>query len=170
MFRFFLFAVLIAATLPAPNLPLGDAARASHWKEVRVIDPASGLEVDMTTTGVSGAEGAEKKANEGTPKGAVVAPSKVDTKVSGDKPAEAAPISGQELLSEIAILQKLSERRKKLEEMERQIKMREDLLTASEGRIGSRIEELKSLEDRIGTAEKSKEDAKRKEVADLAKV
>ncbi len=144
--------------------------------EVVAIDPVSGKEVDMIVTGSAGGggHGEEKKddghgAPAGDPKNSVT-PSKVDTKVSGDKPDEAKPIAGQELMSEIEILQKLAERRKKLEEMERSLQMREDLLKASEDRIGKRVDELKGLEDKIGGATKAKEETKAKELADLVKM
>ncbi|MDK9696693.1 MAG: hypothetical protein OEL76_09895 [Siculibacillus sp.] len=143
--------------------------------EVVAFDPVSGQEVDMIATGSAG--GGEKKddghgggeAPPADPKNSVT-PSKVDTKVSGEKPAEARPVTGQELLSEIDILQKLSERRKKLEEMEKSLQMREDLLKASEDRIGKRVDELKTLEDKIGGAAKAKEETKAKELSDLVKM
>lgn len=154
------------------------------WKKGGVVeriayDTQSGQEVDMTPTGSSGGggHGGEEKKDDGhggeaKPGGEAggVAPSKVDTKVSGDKPAEAKPVPGQELLGEIEILQKLGERRKQLEERERQLQMREDLLQASEGRISKRVDELKSLEDSIGGAAKAREDKKVQELADLVKM
>lgn len=145
-------------------------------REVVAVDATSGAEVDMIRTGSSGGGHGEEKPKEehgapaAAPDGHGVTPSKVDTKVSGDKPSEAKPVPGQELLSEIEILQKLAERRKQLEERERQLQMREDLLQASEGRITKRIDELKGLEDQIGGAEKAKEQAKSQEVADLVKM
>jgi len=150
--------------------------RDGRGREVVAVDPRSGAEVDMITTG-SSSGGEAKPAEEGHGAPAAgeagaggVTPSKVDTKVSGDKPSEAKPVPGQELLSEIEILQKLAERRKQLEERERQIQMREDLLRASEGRITKRIDELKGLEDQIGTAAAAKEQAKSQELADLVKM
>lgn len=137
--------------------------------EIVALDPVSGLEVDMIATAAAGGGSSEKK-EEGAPAPGGVTPTRVDTKVSGDKPAEAAPISGQELLSEIAILQKLAARRKQLEEAERQLGTREDLLKATEGRIGGRIDELKAIEERIGAADRAKEEAKRKEILDLARI
>lgn len=137
--------------------------------EVVAIDPVSGLEVDMITTAAAGGGSSENK-EEGAPAPGGVTPTRVDTKVSGDKPTEAAPISGQQLLSEIAILEKLAARRKQLEDAERQLGMREDLLKAAEGRIGGRIDELKAIEERIGAADRAKEEAKRKEILDLARI
>jgi len=145
------------------------------------VDARSGQEVDMITTGSSsgGGHGGEEKKDAGghgdgkdaaAPDPHGVTPTKVDTKVSGDKPAEARPVPGQELLGEIDILQKLGERRKLLEQRERELQMREDLLKASEGRISRRVDELKTLEDQIGTAAKAKEDKKVQELADLVKM
>lgn len=168
-------AALVLLGLKVVQFGLGERdAREVVAREVVKVDPATGREVDMITTGSSGG-GEEKKAEEGhgapaAADGHGVTPSKVDTKVSGDKPSEAKPVPGQELLSEIEILQKLAERRKLLEERERQLQMREDLLQASEGRISKRIDELKGLEDQIGTAEKTKEDSKKQELADLVKM
>lgn len=139
------------------------------------IDARTGQEVDMIATGSSsgGEHGGEPKKEEGKeappdPNG--VKPSKVDTKVTGDKPSEARPVPGQELLGEIYILQKLGERRKLLEERERELQMREDLLKASEGRITRRVDELKTLEDQIGGAVKAKEDKKVQDLAELVKM
>ncbi|MCE1237650.1 MAG: hypothetical protein LWW93_14970 [Hyphomicrobiales bacterium] len=146
-------------------------------REVVAVDPQSGREVDMTATGSSGGGHGEEKPKEGEHgapaeggHGGGVTPSKVDAKISGDKPVEAKPVPGQELLSEIEILQKLAERRRQLEEMERQLQMREDLLRASEGRIAKRVDELKGLEEQIGGAAKAKEEEKAKELGDLVKM
>jgi flagellar motility protein MotE (MotC chaperone) len=183
MNRVRLLPLVIAAALVLLGLKVaeftwgGRIEEAGRPAEVVAIDPVSGQEVDMIATGSSGG-GEEKKADgHGAPEGGApadpknsVTPSKVDTKVSGDKPNEAKPIAGQELLSEIDILQKLSERRTKLEEMERALQMREDLLKASEARITKRVDELKTLEDKIGTAGVAKEEAKAKELSDLVKM
>ncbi len=164
--------VIVAATTLLGLKAVEYAWRGPRWELVG-FDAVSGREVDMIATGSSAAS--EEKKDEGhgekpaDPKSGVT-PSRVDTKVSGDKPSEAKPIAGQELLSEIEILQKLAERRKKLEEMERSLQMREDLLKASESRIGKRVDELKTLEDKIGTAAKAKEDEKAKELVDLVKM
>ena len=141
------------------------------------IDARTGREVDMIATGSSGGgSGGEKKddghgggdAAPADPNG--VKPTTVDTKITGDKPSEARPVPGQELLGEIEILQKLAARRKELEERERQMQMREDLLNASEGRIAKRVDELKSLEESIGGAAKAREDKKVQELSDLVKM
>jgi flagellar motility protein MotE (MotC chaperone) len=184
MNRIRLLPLVIAAAVTLLGLKVAEFTWGGRLKmaggqrvEVVGIDPVSGKEVDMIVTGSAGGGEAKKEDGHGGGEGAPpadpknsVTPSKVDTKVSGDKPAEARPIAGQELLSELEILQKLSERRKKLEDMEHALQMREDLLKASEDRIGKRVDELKSLEDKIGGAAKAKEEAKVKELADLVKM
>lgn len=169
--------VVVAALLLLGVKAMEFGLRDGRGREVVVVDPKTGSEVDMIATGSSGGgHGEEKPKEEGHGAPAAgdghggVSPSKVDTKVSGDKPTEAKPVPGQELLSEIEILQKLAERRKQLDERERQLQMREDLLQASEGRITKRIDELKGLEDQIGGAAKAKEEAKSQELADLVKM
>lgn len=153
---------------------MGGAARV---REVVAVDRTTGREVDMITTGSGGGgHGEEKPKDDGhgaAPAGGDghgVKPTQVDTKISGDKPVEARPVPGQELLSEIEILQRLAERRKKLEEMEKQLQMREDLISASEGRITKRIDELKGLQDKIGEGQKATEERKAQEVSDLVKM
>jgi len=177
MNRVRLLPLVITAAVVLLGLKVAEFGWGGRTKEVIAWDPVSRQEVDMIATGSAGGGEAKKDEGHGAPEGAPpadpknsVTPSKVDTKVSGDKPNEAKPIAGQELLSEIDILQKLSERRKKLEEMERTLQMREDLLKASEDRIGKRVDELKTLEDKVGGATKAKEDAKAKELADLVKM
>ena len=175
MSRVRLLPLVIAAAVVLLGLKVAEFTWGGRAREVIAWDPVSRQEVDMTVTGSAG--GGEKKDDghgapaDGAPadKGGVT-PSKVDTKVSADKPNEAKPVAGQELLSEIDILQKLAERRKKLEEMERSMQMREDVLKASEDRIGKRVDELKTLEDKIGGATKAKEETKAKELADLVKM
>jgi len=51
--------------------------------------------------------------------------------------------------SEINLLQRLAERREEIDAMDRELRTREALLQAAEGRIGTRIEELKDLEQMI---------------------
>ncbi len=169
--------VLLGLKVLEMGLGAGRFRSSGRPAEVVSLDRRTGQEVDMIATGSSGAAPAEKKddGHGGGDKAAApdphgVKPTTVDTKVTGDKPAEARPVPGQELLGEIDVLQKLAERRKQLEEMERQMQMREDLLQASEGRIAKRVDELKSLEDRIGGATKAKEEKKVQELADLVKM
>ena len=172
MTRVRLLPLVILAAMTLFGLKVVEFTWGGRTKEIWAVDATSGREVDMMVTGSSagGGHGEEKKEEGAPPAPGGVTPSKVDTKVSGEKPAEAKPIAGQELMSELEILQKLSERRKKLEELERSMQMREDLLKASEDRIGRRVDELKTLEDKIGGATQAKEEAKAKELVDLVKM
>lgn len=176
-------AALVLLGLKVVEFGLGGMReRAGAGREVVAIDPVSGREVDMIATGSSegGGHGGEEKPKEGEHgappaaeaggHGAGVTPSKVETKVSGDKPTEAKPVPGQELLSEIEILQKLAERRRQLDEMERQLQMREDLLHAAEGRIAKRIDEMKGMEAKLGEAAKAKDEGNSQQISDLVKM
>lgn len=176
MNRVRLLPLVIVAAMTLLGLKVVEFTWGGRMKEAFVVDKMTGREVDTIVTG-SSAPAEEKPKEEGhggaAPAGAApggVTPTKVDTKVSGDKPSEAQPITGQDLMSQIEILQKLAERRKKLEEMEQAMQMREDLLKASEDRIGKRVDELKTLQDRIGGDVKAKEETKAKELADLVKM
>lgn len=175
--------VVVAATvllgLKALELGLGARVRGGGRvvAEQVAVDPQTGQEVDMIATG-SGSGGEAKKeeghgggeGKDAPPDPNGVKPTKIDAKVTGDKPVEARPVPGQELIGEIDVLQKLGERRKQLDERERELQMREDLLKASEGRIARRVDELKTLEDKVDGAVKAKEDKKVQELADLVKM
>jgi len=65
--------------------------------------------------------------------------------------------------SERAILERLQARRQELEARAREIDIRESLLKSAEKRIESKVEELKAVESRIGTAttQKTETDAAR---------
>ncbi|TBW33487.1 hypothetical protein EYW49_20130 [Siculibacillus lacustris] len=178
MIQIRLLPIVVMAAVVLLGLKVVEFGHRARPAESVVVDAVTGQEIDMIATGSSaggGHGGAEEKPKEDAhgaapPAAGGVQPSKVDTKVTGDKPPEARPVQGQELIGEIEILQKLAERRKKLEELERQVNMREDLLKASEDRIGRRVDELKTLEDKIGGATKAKEDAKKQELSDLVKM
>jgi flagellar motility protein MotE (MotC chaperone) len=61
--------------------------------------------------------------------------------------------------SERAILERLQARRQELEARAREIDIRESLLKAAEKRVESKVEEMKAVESRIGTATQQKSDA-----------
>ncbi len=69
--------------------------------------------------------------------------------------------------SELAILERLSERREQLEERAKSIEMREALLSAAEKRLEKRVAELKALEDSIKLATKKR---KKEQEEDLGKL
>ncbi|KPL51714.1 hypothetical protein ABB55_05300 [Prosthecomicrobium hirschii] len=101
-------------------------------------------------------------------KAAETARSRVE--ITTERPPEAKPIGGSELLSEITILEKLAERRKLLEQRERELEARENLLKATEGKIEKRIDDLKTIEEKVGAGAAAKEDEKGKEITDLVKM
>ena len=70
-------------------------------------------------------------------------------------PEQGPPITS----SERAILERLQARRQELEARAREIDIRESLLKTAEKRIESRVEELKSVEGRIGAAKEQKNEA-----------
>jgi flagellar motility protein MotE (MotC chaperone) len=93
------------------------------------------------------------------------------SRISSERPAEATvPAADTGQRSEAALLERLGERRRELDERERQLALREQLLKATESRIDKRVDELKALEESIGTAQTAKEEARVKELADLVKM
>ena len=69
--------------------------------------------------------------------------------------------------SELAILERLSERREELEEQAKSIEMREALLSAAEKRLEQRVSELKALEESIKLATRQR---KQEQQEDLGKL
>ncbi|MEJ1161001.1 MotE family protein [Prosthecomicrobium sp. N25] len=164
------FATAVLLALKGVHLAI-----ASGPEPVRVVaaadkDPFAGVDPDPVTTASGSGGGHGEAAPAAAPPGHGVEPAKVKVEVTTEKPAEAKPIPGQELMSEIAILQKLAERRKLIEQREKELEMREQLLKATEGKIEKRIDDLKSIEGQIGTATKAKEEEKSKEITDLVKM
>lgn len=133
-------------------------------------DPFAGVVPDPIITAAGGAAKSDSGGGVATTasKGSEAAKSRVE--ITNQRPNEAQPIPGQELLSEIAILQKLAERRKMLEAREKEIETREGLLKATEGKIEKRIDDLRTLEQSVGTAAVAKEEEKNKELEDLVKM
>ncbi|WP_319533474.1 hypothetical protein [uncultured Cohaesibacter sp.] len=69
--------------------------------------------------------------------------------------------------SELAILERLAQRREELDERSKSLEMREALLKAAEKRLQERVEELKSLESSIKLATKQRD---REQEEDLSKL
>src|SRR6476661_880438 len=95
-------------------------------------------------------------------------PESVDVTGSVQKPKEAARPDGVVVFpdqsqpvssSERAILERLQSRRQEIEARAREIDIRESLLKAAEKRMEGRVEELKSVESRISTANQQKTEA-----------
>ena len=99
-------------------------------------------------------EGEAKEGEHGAKKQEPPAPPPVDMFESKTQPYSA---------REVDVLQKLSERREKLDNWEREIALREKVLEATEQRIDGKLGEMKTLNDTIQkllVAYKSEEDAK----------
>lgn len=136
-------------------------------------DPFAGVVPDPIVTGGGGGStesggGAHSELQTPLSKSAEAAKSRVE--ITTERPTEAKPLPGQELLSEMAILQKLAERRKQLEQREQDLDTRENLLKATEGKIEKRIDDLRSMETQVGKAATAKEEETSKELADLVKM
>jgi flagellar motility protein MotE (MotC chaperone) len=103
---------------------------------------------------ITGSVAAKKE--EAPPKPAVSAPETAkppDGTVLYPDPAQ--PVSA----SERALLERLQARRQELEARAREIDIRENLLKSAEKRIEGKVEELKAVESRIGTATEQKKEA-----------
>jgi flagellar motility protein MotE (MotC chaperone) len=72
--------------------------------------------------------------------------------------------------SEELLKQRLGERRNQIESREQELKLREQLLKAAEGRIEQRVNELKGLENRIGTAATQRDQDRKRQLGDLVKM
>ncbi len=69
--------------------------------------------------------------------------------------------------AEAALLERLGERRAKLDALEKELQLRESLLAATEKRVEERINELKALEDKLGDEAEKKEKARQEEYGQL---
>ncbi|MCC2111408.1 MAG: hypothetical protein KDJ16_05180 [Hyphomicrobiales bacterium] len=69
--------------------------------------------------------------------------------------------------AEAALLQRLGERRAKLDALEQELKLRESLLAATEKRVEERVNELKALEEKLGGDADKKDQARKEEYGNL---
>jgi len=100
-----------------------------------------------------------------------------DENAEGGEPAQQTPPDeigrlikpGEAGLSETesAILGRLRERRQKLDQIERELTMRENLMAAAEKQLDERIKELKALEARISDAVDDQEEEQRAQLEGL---
>jgi flagellar motility protein MotE (MotC chaperone) len=100
---------------------------------------------------VTGGAGDEKPAEKPT---TLPKTNRAGTKPAEPKPASGGvpvPLDGSRSLSaaELAILERLQERRSELDERTKELDMRENLVKAAEKRLEGRIDELKDLEARV---------------------
>ena len=149
-----------------PNTPRNSNLLKS-WDVSTIVDQG----VDPFSTGSSGHDAPPP---EGAPEAAKpeLKPSEVKVNVTDQRPKEAAPLGGAntDMSAEARLLERLGERRKQIEDREKQIDVREGLLKATEDKIEKRIDDLKSMEDKIGSGVKTREETKQKELADLVKM
>jgi flagellar motility protein MotE (MotC chaperone) len=139
----------------------------SNWS----VDALRDKGVDPIVTGSEGEAHEAPKDAAAPAEAQALEPSDVKVKVTDTKPVEAPPLgSQQDRSAESHILQMLGDRRKQIESREHEVDIREGLLKATEGKIEQRIDDLKVLEDKIGTGAKNREDKKVKELADLVKM
>lgn len=114
---------------------------------------------------VTGSADAPKKPAEGETPPAPAAPP-ADPKVNAAPGATDPNVSR----SEDILRQRLGERRNQIQSREEELKLREQLLKAAEGRIEQRVNELKGLENRIGTAATQRDQDRKRQLGDLVKM
>jgi flagellar motility protein MotE (MotC chaperone) len=149
-------------TVRAAEIAPGSARDPFAGKPIDPIITGSGHDAPPADAGGHGAAAAPP------PEG--VKPSVVPAGVSSARPEEAKPIPGTELLSEIEVLKRLSERRKQLDKLEGDLLMRENLLKATEERVEKKVDDLKQLETKTQQAVKSGADDPKKQMGDLVKM
>ncbi len=141
--------------------PPAQPAGKSSWAREMFGYPESTGAVQQPKSADKGAEkGADKAA-------AKTAEQKSPAKANGAKAEEATdkrgwksvPLDGQrQSPAEIAILERLQERRKELDARVKELEMRENLLKAAEKRLEGRIGELKDLETRVSTGAQQRDE------------
>jgi flagellar motility protein MotE (MotC chaperone) len=125
--------------------------------------------IDPVITGSSESHDAPKEG--ATPADtAKLEPSDVKVKVSSDRPQEASPLGPPDRSAETRILNMLGARRQELDSRQHELDIREGLLKATETKIEQRIDDLKVLEDKIGSGAQKREETKEKELAGLVKM
>ncbi|MBI5318733.1 flagellar protein FlbB [Bradyrhizobium sp.] len=122
--------------------PSSKATKQASWAQEMLNYPGGPKDDPADITGSAAA----KKEEPPKPAAPATAPSKPDGVVVF--PDQSPRVSE----SERAILERLQTRRQELEQRAREIEIRESLLKAAEKRIESKVEELKAVEGRIGTA------------------
>jgi flagellar motility protein MotE (MotC chaperone) len=139
-----------------PGAPGGKSAEKQSWAQQMFNYPD-----------VTGAVGEEKKDKPAAapPKGK--APTKVveEPPADGPKGWKPIPLEGNRAQSpaELAVLERLAQRRSEIEARTKELEMRESLLKAAEKRLEGRVSELKDLETRISNS------AQRREEGELAR-
>jgi len=162
------FALPAIATAQAQDAGSAGTAQASQ--------PDAGANKDAVAAGkatgteMAAAQGAD--AAQGEAKAAAKDAAKGEGEAGEGKPArsrEGRVINpGQDVTgAKAAILERLAERRKELDQRESELLLRENLLKAAEARVSSRIDELKEIEGKIVAVAKEREDKKKAQLKGL---
>jgi flagellar motility protein MotE (MotC chaperone) len=153
------------------------SVRAAEVMPGSARDPFAGKPVDPIVTGSGGGGHDAPPADAGGHGGGAAAPapegakpSVVAAPVSSARPEEAKPIPGTELLSEVEVLKRLSERRKQLDKLEEELLTRENLLKATEERVDKKVGDLKEMEGKAQEAAKTTADDPKKQMGDIVKM
>ena len=160
-----LLPVLIGATGVLLTLKLGVlASNAEPQKAETAAEAAAPAEPATPETASEGAT----HATEGT----VAAPAEhadgATAAASPSEPAAAAPSQAQ-TKGEAEVIRNLGERRAALDARERDLELREQLLSVSEKGIAERLAELKSLEERLTAMLAKRDEAEEAQLASLVK-
>jgi flagellar motility protein MotE (MotC chaperone) len=149
-----------------PGVPGGPAREAVGGKRAgKQSGTQSWAQQMFNYPDVTGAVGEEKK--EPPPAAAGVPPKgKTATKVVEEPPADGQkgwkpiPLEGNRAQSpaELAVLERLAQRRSEIEARTKELEMRESLLKAAEKRLEGRVSELKELEARISNSAQQREE------------
>lgn len=117
--------------------------------------PAGAEGADAAGAAVDGQQATDGEPEQNTKKSAAEA--------KADEPSFLERVLGGESRSRDAVLERLAERRKELEDREKEIDLRENLLKATEQRVEQRIGELKELEARLSAVDdqRAEEDTER---------
>jgi len=141
----------ITGTIP------GAAKVGAHGKQAQ-SSPQSWAQQIFNYPDITGAAGEKKP--EAPPKGPISAntPEQPPAGTKGWKPV---PLDGGRAQSpaEIAVLERLQERRAELETRAKEIEMRESLLKAAEKRLEGRVAELRDLEARVNNSLQQRDEA-----------
>jgi flagellar motility protein MotE (MotC chaperone) len=138
------------------------AREAMDWWSDQAKTSADDFGIDPIVTGSADAP---KKPAEGETQPAPAA-SPADPKATA-APGATDPNASR---SEDILKQRLGERRNQIQSREEELKLREQLLKAAEGRIEQRVNELKGLENRIGTAATQRDQDRKRQLGDLVKM
>jgi flagellar motility protein MotE (MotC chaperone) len=139
----------------------------SNWS----VDALTDQGIDPVVTGSSEGSAHDAPKDAAAPADPMqLAPADVKTTVSNERPKEATPLGPPDRSAETKILNMLGSRRQELETRAHDLDIREGLLKATETKIEQRIDDLKVLEDKIGSGAQKREETKEKELAGLVKM